>query len=138
MSTTTIAAPATETVPPAQAPETPAPAVTTPADQPSTARRPLWHHPAKTVAIALEMLALLLVGILTGVVLTLTVLLTNVVKALPPTAVLPGWHGWSTIIVENPRNWQDGPAVPDQPRSGRDIPSPTQPDPSANSQRTTR
>lgn len=122
--TTEQAAPAPEATTTAEPPTTAATAP--PHHQPALRRLLHWHYPVKTFIIALEVLALLLIGVLAGVVITLTVLLTNVVKSLPPTAVLPGSHGWSTIIVENPRDWHDdhlgsgGIGIPD-------VASPTQP-----------
>jgi len=132
-----------------QAHDTSAPTTTTTAaaavappetEQSATTSRPqILRYTGKAFGRALETTAMLLIGVLTGIVLTLAVLLANVVSSLPPTAIVPGLHGWSTIIV-NPRDWRGsgGTDVLDRP-SDPDVANPTQPSPhgpAAGTQRT--
>lgn len=109
-------------------------------EQSATTTRPqILRYTGKAFGRALETTAMLLIGVLTGIVLTLAVLLSNVVSSLPPTAIVPGCHGWSTIIV-NPSDWRGsgGTDVLDRP-SDPDVANPTQPSPhgpAAGTQRT--
>ncbi|MCT7371945.1 hypothetical protein [Mycolicibacterium llatzerense] len=109
-------------------------------EQSATTTRPqILRYTGKAFGRALETTAMLLIGVLTGIVLTLAVLLSNVVSSLPPTAIVPGFHGWSTIIV-NPSDWRGsgGTDVLDRP-SDPDVANPTQPSPhgpAAGTQRT--
>lgn len=51
---------------------------------------------------ALSAIGLLVTGGLVGASLTLTLLLTNVVQSLPPSAVLPRPNGSAVVVIHNP------------------------------------
>lgn len=81
------------------------PSPSTPVSQALSALRRPWRD-------ALGAIGLLVTGGLVGASLTLTLLLTNVVRSLPPSAVLPRPDGSAVVVIHDPSPGAGGVNVP--------------------------
>lgn len=99
------------------------------APSPSTPVSPALSALQRPWRDALSAIGLLVTGALVGASLTLTLLLTNVVQSLPPSAVLPRPNGSAVVVIHDPDPGAGGvnmpaPLYPDYRDDPKDSPLP--------------